>query len=64
MGGLIREAIEARFAGASPAQRMQAAEEIAGMRGARFIPPEELDRIAAEERETELERFHAPDLPS
>ncbi len=51
VGGLVREAIDARFGGFSRADRMRAAEEIVGMNGGRALPPEELNRLAEEEAE-------------
>lgn len=62
VGGLVREAIDARFVGVSREERIRAAEEIANMRVARFMTPDALNRIAAEERDAEFERFHAPYL--
>lgn len=59
VGGLVREAIDARFSGFSREERIEAVEQIASMEGGRFIPPDELDRLAAGERDEEFERFHA-----
>lgn len=58
VGGVIREAIDARFGATSPEQRMRAAEEIAAMSGGTYLPPDELDRAVEEEREDELARLH------
>ena len=57
VGGLIREAIDARFGGVSQEERIRAYEEIASMRGGRDLPPEELDRIIEEEREALVDRL-------
>lgn len=51
VGAVVREAIDARLAGATSAQRLRAVEEIRAMRGGRFVGPDELDRIVDEERE-------------
>jgi len=57
VGGLVREAIEARFGSFSREERIRAIEAIDAMQG-RFIPPDELNRIFEEERDEEFERFH------
>lgn len=59
VGGLIREAIDSSFGGASRAQRIRAAEEIAAMSGSPYLPPDELDRAIDEEREKDFARLHA-----
>ncbi len=51
VGALIREAIDARVASATPEERARAIAEIKTMRGGRFLPPSELERIIDEERE-------------
>lgn len=58
VGGLIREVIDANFGGASHEERQRALERIDSMEGD-FLPPEELDRIADEERTARLVR-HLP----
>ncbi len=58
VGGLIREAIDSRFGGAPQEERMRALEQIEAMEG-QFVPPDELDRMADEERSARLVR----DLP-
>ncbi len=61
VGGLVREAIDTHFPSFSREQRLRAFEAIAGMKGGRYLPPEELDRIVEEEREAVIER--APPSP-
>jgi hypothetical protein len=51
VGALIREAIDARVASATPEERARAIAEIKTMRGGRFLSPSELERIVDEERE-------------
>jgi hypothetical protein len=51
VGALIREAIDTRGAGANREERSRAIAEIKGMRGGRFLPPKELERVIDEERE-------------
>ena len=51
VGALIREAIDARGAVATPDERSRAVAEIKGMRGGRFLSPGELERIIDDERE-------------
>jgi hypothetical protein len=51
VGALIREAIDGRAAGATPDERSRAVAEIGEMRGGRFLPPGELERLIDEERE-------------
>ncbi len=58
VGGLVREAIDARFGDFSREAKVEAVEQIARMEGGRFIPPDELNRIVEEERDEELERLH------
>lgn len=48
---LIREAIDARFGAVTRADRLRALEAIRAMAGGRFVPPEELDRLAERERD-------------
>ncbi len=60
VGGLIRDAIEARFGGVSRDERIEAVEEIAKMEGGRVMPPDELNRIFEEERDEGFERLHGP----
>lgn len=61
VGGLVRDAIEARFGGVSRAAKIEAVEEIARAKGGRFIPPDELNRMFEEERDEEFKRLHGPD---
>ena len=49
VGGLVRAAIDARFGGAEQNERLQALDRIKAMHG-EFLPPDELDRVADEER--------------
>jgi len=51
VGAVIREAIDARLAGAAPEQRVRAIAEMRAMTGGRYLPPDALDRIVEEERE-------------
>lgn len=51
VGAFIRDAIEARLGGATPAQRLRAVAEIRAMSGGRFLAPEVLERIVEAERE-------------
>lgn len=55
VGGLIREAIDARFGAVTPADRLRAVEEIRERGGGRFLPPDEINRLVGEERETAVE---------
>ncbi len=61
VGGLVREAIDARFGGFSREEKVKAVEEIAAMEGGHFIPPDELNRIFEEEHDEEFERLHRSD---
>lgn len=59
VGGLIREAVDARFGAVSRADRLAALagiEETAG----RFLAPDELDRLVEEERDAQLDAL--PDV--
>jgi predicted transcriptional regulator len=60
VGGLVREAIDARYGGFSREERIQAVEEMARAEGGRFVSPDELNRIVEEERDEEFERLHGP----
>ena len=60
VASLIREAVDARFGAVTWADRQRALKEISEMKG-RFLPPEELDRLIAEERDAELRRILDPD---
>jgi hypothetical protein len=51
VGALIREAIDARGAVATPDERSRAVAEIKSMRGGRFLSPGELERVVDDERE-------------
>lgn len=55
VASLIREAVDARFGTVSLADRERALQEIRAMQG-RLLSPDELNRVAAEEREIELRR--------
>ena len=61
VGGLVREAIDARFGAFSRQARVEAVEEIAAMEGGRSIPPDELNRLFEGGRDEEFERLHARD---
>ena len=54
VASLIREAVDAQFGVVTPADRLQAVVDIRAMRG-RFLPPDELDRLANAERDQQLE---------
>lgn len=60
MGSLIREAIDARYGTVSDADRLRAVEEIAALKG-RFLSPEELNRVFAEERDAQLDNLPGAD---
>jgi len=60
VGSLIREAVDARFATFSRADRLAALRHIQAMEGV-FRTPEELNAIVAEERDAQ---FFLADLPS
>lgn len=49
VASLVREAIDARFGGVSPGERVRAVESIAALEG-RFLPLEELEGVIGEER--------------
>lgn len=51
VGGLVREAIDARYGGMRREDRIRAVAEMRRMTGGRFVPPDKLDRIVEEERE-------------
>lgn len=52
VGSLVREAIDARFAGKfTREERIRAVEEIAKVKGGRFLTVDEMERIVDEERE-------------
>jgi predicted transcriptional regulator len=51
VGALIREAIDSRGGGATLEERSRAIAEIKDMRGGRFLPPGELERVIDRERE-------------
>ena len=50
VGSLIREAVDARFGAVTTDERLRALDDIRAMHG-RFLPPDELNRIAASERD-------------
>ncbi|MBO0685052.1 MAG: hypothetical protein J2P45_18020 [Candidatus Dormibacteraeota bacterium] len=50
VASLIREAIDARYGPAGREQRLAAVEAIAAMTGGKFVAPDDLDRIIADER--------------
>jgi len=56
VGSLVREAVDARFASMTKADRLRAVEEIGAMKG-KFLSPEELNRIVEEERETMISQI-------
>lgn len=60
VGGLVREAIDARFGAISREERILAVEEIASMEGGRPLSPHELDRLIHEEREALVDQVKRP----
>ena len=56
VASLIREAVDAQFGAVTPADRLQALHAIEEMRG-RFLPPDELDRLAEGERDEQAEKL-------
>lgn len=54
VAALIREAIDARFGAVTRADRLRALEEIRAMKGGRFVPPDELDRLIEREHDDVL----------
>ena len=50
VAALVREAIDASLGGPTQEERRRAVEEIAAMKG-RYLTPEEIEEIIAEERE-------------
>jgi len=59
VGGLIREAVDARFGAVSRADRLEALAGIEKTAG-RFLAPDELDQVVDEEREAQPDAL--PDL--
>jgi hypothetical protein len=60
VASLIREAIDARFGAVTRADRQAALQEIRGMTG-RFLDPDEINRLVAQERELALLRNREPE---
>jgi hypothetical protein len=56
VASVIRDAVDAQLGGVSGGERRGALDDIRAMRG-RFAPPEELSRIAAGERDDQLEEL-------
>lgn len=56
VASLVREALDARLGSVPADARLRAAEEIGRLAG-RFLPPEELDRLAESERVEKLNRI-------
>ncbi|MGH2500384.1 MAG: hypothetical protein ACRDF0_09905 [Candidatus Limnocylindria bacterium] len=54
VGALVRDAIDASLGGIPEEERIRAVAEIRALRGGRFLPPSELERIVGEEREAVL----------
>jgi hypothetical protein len=53
VASVIRDAVESELGGSSRSERLRAVEAISGLRGAPFLPPEELGReIEAARMET------------
>jgi hypothetical protein len=55
VASLIREAVDAKFGGVSRDERLRAVAAIKANRGGRYLSPEELSRIADEERDALLD---------
>jgi len=61
VGALVREAVDAKFAGPTREQRIKAVQEIRAMNvNGLFYSPQELNRILEEEFEAEARRLHYP----
>jgi hypothetical protein len=56
VGRVVRDAVDAQLGGVTQEERRAALEEIRAMRG-RYLPPEEINRIVAEEREEDLDEM-------
>lgn len=54
VGALIREAIDARLGQAPEEQRLRVVAEMRAVRGGRFVPPAEIERIVEQERDDAL----------
>jgi hypothetical protein len=61
VASLIREAIDAHYGAVAAEERVRAVEEIAAMEGGSSLSPEELDRLAEEERDQVVDSM--PGLP-
>lgn len=55
VGAVVREAIDERLGGFTREDRRRALEAIKAMSGGRFLSPEKLERVIAEEREAILD---------
>ena len=53
VAAIVREAVDAQIGVVTREERMRAAQEIRSM-GVEFLPPDELNRLAAQERDDEL----------
>ena len=60
VGRLIRDAIDARFGAVTREQRVRAVEEIAKMRGGKFLSVEEMHRLIGEERLANFPELRVP----
>lgn len=55
VASVIRDAVEAELGGTSKQDRLQAVEAISDLRGAPFLPPEELEREIDRARSEEID---------
>lgn len=56
VASVIRDAVEAELGGVSRQDRLRAVEAISGLKGAPFLPPEELAREIDLARDEEIDR--------
>jgi hypothetical protein len=57
VASVIRDAVDAQLGGVTVEDKRAALDEIRAMRGARFLTPEEINRIVEEERDAEAEEM-------
>jgi hypothetical protein len=56
VGSVVRDAVDAQLGGVTPEERHAALDRIIAMRGT-YLSPEEINRIAASEKDEELEEL-------